>query len=204
MSTKEIPISMNNRYYGLRHGESAANAVGLVVSDPAIGTEDFGLTPHGKAQVLSAVEACSQIGESTLVYCSDFLRARETAKLATESMSCGYPRLDARLRERYFGKWDMKANTNYEAVWALDKADPHHCNGQVESLASVCDRLRELVESIERDHDDATILLVSHGDPLQLLQTVFEGRPPSEHRALEPWGTAEVRELRAAIDLFET
>jgi broad specificity phosphatase PhoE len=193
---------MKNRYYGLRHGESAANVAGLVVSDPAIGITDYGLTPCGSTQATSAAEGHSQLGPKTLIYCSDFLRAQETATLASRTMSCGPPRLDARLRERFFGKWDMQPNTSYDTVWALDKEDPHQCQGQVESIAAVCARLRELVESLERGHEGETILLVSHGDPLQLLQTVFEGRSPSEHRDLKPWGTAEVRELRAATDLF--
>ena len=111
---------MKNRYFGLRHGESLANVAGLVVIDPAIGTVDYGLTDNGRDQVMAAVRDFAELDATTLIHCSDFLRARETAELAATILECAAPMSDSRLRERFFGQWDMSTNTGYEEVWDMD------------------------------------------------------------------------------------
>jgi broad specificity phosphatase PhoE len=39
------------------------------------------------------------------------------------------------------------------------------------------------------------VVLVSHGDVLQILQTAFEGLDPSKHRSIPHLPTAELRQL---------
>ena len=61
---------------------------------------------------------------------------------------------------------------------------------------SVLGRTSALVAELEVEHTGRDILLVAHGDPLQILQTGFLKVNPAEHRGLAPLGTAELRELR--------
>ena len=60
----------SNKYLIMRHGESEANVAGLIVSDPAIGCERYGLTELGRQQVLRSV--------------TDYM----LANLPTEALSC--------------------------------------------------------------------------------------------------------------------
>lgn len=187
-----------NRYYGLRHGESQANAQGIIVSDPARGVPEFGLTPRGREQARAQVLACPalvQAGAGVIIYSSDFARARETAEVARAALGAGPVRLRTPLRERAFGAFEGGPNTAYEPVWARDREDPAHTDSGVEAARAVRDRAWALVQALEEEHQGATLLLVSHGDPLQLVATAFLGRDASEHRAIAPWQPGEVRFL---------
>ena len=44
-------LPLKNRYFAMRHGQSEANAAGIIVSDPANGCPRYGLTPLGRQQV---------------------------------------------------------------------------------------------------------------------------------------------------------
>jgi broad specificity phosphatase PhoE len=99
------------------------------------------------------------------------------------------------LRERYFGRWDKTSNRNYEKVWADDKVDPNHTNYGVESAAHVQERTTALILLLEGDYSGKKILLASHGDALQILQTGFLGISPSLHRDIPHLNVAEIREL---------
>jgi glucosyl-3-phosphoglycerate phosphatase len=100
------------------------------------------------------------------------------------------------LRERRFGHWEGSATGNYLRVWAADETDPVHADGSVEPAAAVMDRATALIEQLERRHCGRDILLVSHGDMLQILQAGFSGMDPSKHRLLPHLATAEIRPLR--------
>ena len=56
-------------------------------------------------------------------------------------------------------------------------------------------RVTAVVADYEKRYSAATILLVSHGDALQILQTAFARRDASSHRQLEHLNTAEIRQL---------
>ena len=182
-----------NDYFGLRHGESHANRLGLIVSDPTVALSDFGLTDRGRQQVEHAIRTCSFLSPEVLILCSDFKRATETATIVTRLLGCAPPVPDRRLRERRFGAWEQTSVANYGRVWSRDAVDPRHEANGCESAQAVRDRLLALIESVESEYHHRPVLLVSHGDPLQLLATAFAGRAASEHRQIEPWATAEIR-----------
>lgn len=187
--------ALHNRYLGQRHGESQANAQGIILSDPAAGVAGFGLTALGREQARAQALACPLLGRDTLLYSSDFARARETAEAARAALGAGPVQVRAALRERWFGALEGTTSRNYDAVWARDREDPAHDDRGVEPALRVRERLWALVQELEAARRGATILLVSHGDPLQLLQTAFLGRGAGEHRALPPWRPGEVRAL---------
>jgi glucosyl-3-phosphoglycerate phosphatase len=68
--------------------------------------------------------------------------------------------------------------------------------GGAESVAAVLDRATGLVADLERRYAGRDILLVSHGDTLQILQAGFLGMDPAGHRRLPPLRVAEIRALR--------
>ena len=66
----------------------------------------------------------------------------------------------------------------------------------VEPATAVLDRATALVAELERRYTGRDILLVSHGDTLQILQAGFLRMDPAAHRRLPPLGVAEIRALR--------
>lgn len=81
------------------------------------------------------------------------------------------------LRERYFGpSYELMSHEKYPEIWALDEGDPfaRPDNGGGESVADVVSRLANALTTIESAFQGCAVLIVSHGDPLQILQTVLK------------------------------
>lgn len=187
-----------NTYYVLRHGKSLANDEELIVSHPDDGVPCYGLSEEGWRQVAEAVENAINnhiLDQTALIVSSDFARARETAESAARLLGTQDIILTSRLRERYFGTWDKQHNRNYQRVWDADAADGTHKQDNVESTQEVVSRTTLLIMDLERDYSGRTILLVSHGDALQILQTAFERVDSSRHRQLLHLETGQIRKL---------
>jgi broad specificity phosphatase PhoE len=185
-----------NRFSIMRHAQSKANVGGFIVSHIENDRQgDYGLTEHGRQQALAAVQNSGLPGD-TVIYSSDFSRASQTAEIVRAYLGAPEVVIAEALRERRFGHWEGSATGNYARVWAADVTDPVHADGNVEPAATVLDRATALVAQLEARHRGRDILLVSHGDTLQILQVAFSGGDPSRHRTLPHLATAEIRELR--------
>ena len=57
-------------------------------------------------------------------------------------------------------------------------------------------RVTAMVSEYEEKLSGVTLLLVSHGDALQILQTAFSRQDASRHRLQQHLETAEIRRLR--------
>ena len=66
----------------------------------------------------------------------------------------------------------------------------------IESAAAVLDRATALIAGLELRYSGRDVLLVSHGDTLQILQAGFLRMDPVQHRRLPQLETAEIRGLR--------
>lgn len=89
----------------------------------------------------------------------------------------------------------MKGDANYIKVWEMDAVDPLHNKYGNESVMEVLLRTTRLIQSLEDEFHDHIILLVSHGDTLQILVALFSGVGPHEHRKIPDLHVCEVREL---------
>jgi broad specificity phosphatase PhoE len=210
-----------NRFSVMRHGQSTANARGVIVS--CIDNDrrgDYGLTELGRQQALAAVRGCGLPAE-TVICSSDFSRARQTAEVVRAHLGAAEVGVAEALRERCFGDWEGTPTANYARVWAADAADAAdaavaavaageasageggageggagRADGGVEPAAAVLDRVTAFIVELERRYSGRDILLVSHGDTLQILQAGFLRMDPSGHRSLPHLATAEIRQLR--------
>jgi probable phosphoglycerate mutase len=206
-----------NRYHAMRHGQSKANEAGVIVS--RIETDrsgDWGLSELGRRQALTAAERCG-LPEDTLICSSDFSRARQTAEIVRARLGAPAVTIAAELRERCFGDLEGTPASNYARVWQADNARAGNAgagnagttgggadsggtsggaDSGIESADAVLDRATALIADLERRHSGRDVLLVSHGDTLQILQAGFLRTEASRHRQLAHLDTAEIRELR--------
>lgn len=188
-----------NRYFAMRHGHSVANQRGIIVSHPDNGCAGFGLSERGRAQVVDSLQQETRLDADSIILSSDFSRALETAVIVQQTLGCrAQIETDARLRERNFGELELGPDTAYQSVWQRDAVDPEGNFRDGESANQVMARVSALILELERRHANATLLLVSHGDALQILQTAFARQPASAHRQLRHLGTAEIRPLSLA------
>ncbi|MBB3329707.1 putative phosphoglycerate mutase [Halomonas campaniensis] len=181
---------MHNRYLLMRHGHSQANARGLIISSPERGLDDFGLSPRGEAQLEGLLADWAWPTPTRLLH-SDFLRTTQTAARVAARFGLALE-AETRLRERHFGELEGGTDDGYARVWAHDARDPAHGEYGVEPVAAVARRMCEVIDALERRHAGETILLVSHGDPLQILLTALEGRALTRHREREPLAPASI------------
>ncbi len=192
-----LPLDhLANRYFAMRHGQSLANLEKVIISDPRNGVDDYGLTEQGVMQVRESIQSEPRLDSNLLIVSSDFRRARESAEIAHEILGCIQPvRFDERLRERNFGEWELTPDSAYPLVWAKDEIDPDNDDNGVESPNQVIHRVSAVVFDYEAKYSGTAILMVSHGDALQILQTAFCKQDASNHRRQQHLQTAEIRRL---------
>lgn len=183
-----------NHYFIMRHGESEANLADLIVSDPDIGCAQYGLSSRGREQ---ARHAALQFAPHPfdLIVCSDFKRTKETALIVADVLGVETVIEEPKLRERFFGKWEGQTSAAYAEVWEKDKLNPAQTDNEVESAERVRARALAVVVQLESQYDNKAVLLVSHGDTLQILSTQFHGVEAGQHRQLPHHNTGEIKPL---------
>ncbi|KAG7623336.1 Histidine phosphatase superfamily clade-1 [Arabidopsis suecica] len=186
-------VGNNNRYWVLRHGKSIPNERGLVVSSMENGVlPEYQLAPDGVAQARLAGESfLQQLKESNIeldkvrICYSPFSRTTHTARVVAKVLNLPFDAPQCKmmedLRERYFGPtFELKSHDKYPEIWALDEKDPFMGPEGGESADDIVSRLATAMKSMEAEYQRCAILVVSHGDPLQMLQNVFHSAKQQE------------------------
>ncbi len=200
---KEPSRNLKNSYYLMRHGRSLANEEGIIISTPENGCIGWGLAEEGRNQIRRSLENQSVLNERTLIYCSDFKRTRESAEEASDILGAEEPRQTVLLRERNFGSYEKTGDANYAKVWEKDALDPDNGAEGVESPRHVRERFLMLIIELEERYQGRKILLISHGDILQIALTWTENRGCDTHRSLKHLETAEIRPYVPAAVNFQ-
>jgi glucosyl-3-phosphoglycerate phosphatase len=189
-------VRLANRFSVMRHAQSKANARGIIVSRIENDRQsNYRLTEHGRQQALAAAQGCGLPGD-TIIYSSDFSRERQTAEVVARIPWCAggcHRRSPPRAVFRALGR---VGDRQLRARLGCRRDHPGHTDGNVEPAAAVLDRATAFIAQLERRHCGRDILLVSHGDTLQVLQAGFSGVDPSRHRSVPHLATAEIRQLR--------
>lgn len=152
----------------LRHGESEANAKGLLV-----GRDDPPLTVRGKKQAEAAArQLLSEQHDLThaVVYTSPLGRARDTAAVLLRALALdpGALRVDERLIELDYGAFDGLAPSAVDdAAWAAWRADPSYRPPGGESLAELFARVEGWCEQVAEQAGDGLVVAVSHVSPIK-------------------------------------
>lgn len=193
-------MQVHNRYFGMRHGLSKANMQGMIISDIKNGKNDYGLAKEGIDGVHFSVQnalSTHLLDSKTIILSSDFMRAYETAMIAHDILHTSDIIIAEELRERYFGSLEKSTHalSAYGKIWAQDQIDPTHRTHEVESVTDVSGRVASLIDQLEKDHIDETILLVSHGDTLYILQMYFEAKGSNPSQAIPHFQNSEIRRL---------
>lgn len=194
MNQLSVLTHLSNRYFIMRHGHSIGNQQGIIVSHPENGCTGYGLSDMGIGQVQASLQQGHHLDENTIIISSDFRRALETAEISRRRLDSALAvATDIRLRERNFGELELGPDSAYQAVWQQDQDNADSDFRAVESANQVMARVTALIADLETRYLDASLLLISHGDALQILQTAFARQDASTHRQLPHLHTAEIR-----------
>jgi broad specificity phosphatase PhoE len=192
----------------VRHGESVGNvaasaaaASGAEVIDVGQRDADVPLTDTGVAQATALGRSLAELGADARpesVWCSPYLRARQTARTALETAALELPfRVDERVRDRELGILDLLTGEGVAARFP-EEATRRQWLGKFyyrppggESWADVALRLRSVMADIDRLDAGRRVLVVCHDAVIMLFRYVCEGM--DEEQLLELGRTSTVR-----------
>ncbi|MFA6177823.1 MAG: class I tRNA ligase family protein [Candidatus Paceibacterota bacterium] len=169
-----------NKYFVMRHGEAENNALCLYSSNQKINH----LTKDGEAEVEKTAEVLLS-KKITKIYCSPFLRTRETAEIVAKQTNFPKDQIiyDDRIRELEFGDfsdrpekdfWDYTKNKN----WEFDTAVPGG-----ESYQDAKNRMGDFLYEVDQKNKNENILIISHGLAIEMVPAIIEGA--DKKRSLE-------------------
>ncbi|KAA0035985.1 metal-independent phosphoserine phosphatase [Cucumis melo var. makuwa] len=146
---------------------------------------EYQLDPEGVEQArLAGIQFLKELKENSIllenvrICYSPFSRTIHTAKVAASVLNLPFEdpqcKMIENLRERYFGpSFELSSHEKYEDIWALDEEDPFKRPEGGESVEDVASRLAQAILEIESLFQGCAILVVSHGDPLQIFQAMM-------------------------------
>ena len=135
------------------------------------------------------------------IYCSDILRARQTAKIVADVIGFDSEKIiyDTRLRDI---NWGIFGGKHKDEAWAYYNCDMmrkfNESTPQGETWNDCKKRMIDILQEIERNNENKNILIISHGDPLWLLEGYIKGISDEElveKRAEIMIQTGEVKEI---------
>lgn len=173
----------------VRHGQSTANVAAeaaaldaLDLIDVAEREADVPLSDLGRRQAAALgarLRGMPAQERPDVVLTSPFLRARETAEIAT-SWTGIRPRVDERLRDRDLGVLDLHTARGIVAAFP-EEAERRRRHGKFyyrppggESWTDVALRLRAVLREIEADHAGQRVLVFGHDVVVSLVRYVLE------------------------------
>jgi probable phosphoglycerate mutase len=166
-----------------RHGEADWNS-----ERRWLGHADRPLTERGRAQAHDLARALDGT-RIDAAYASDLMRAVETARIALGSRAIAVTPL-RELRERDYGAWDGLHDDEIPVRFPGDHARWRdglgHGPADAESYDALAARIETVVRQIAAAHPAATVLLVTHGGPIIVLEALASGLDYGQHRRAIP------------------
>ncbi|MGO4956663.1 histidine phosphatase family protein [Luteococcus sp. Sow4_B9] len=156
----------------VRHGQSTWNLEGRLQGQ----TMDVPLTLLGQDQARTAAQTVAGlVPRGSLVLSSDQVRARQTAEVIGQALSSPV-QTTSLLREQALGSLEGKLTAELRPEPVPHGADISEVRwGGGESVRMVHGRCLELLELLRQEGMDRAVL-VGHGDALQILLAVLDGR----------------------------
>ena len=161
----------------LRHGQ-AKNNVERILAGRA---EGFPLTELGIQQAQQIGNFLTSFNISR-IYCSPIERAEHTAKIVANSVGLDCT-VDERLTEIDMGSfsgmhYDDMFKKHGNVFLKFYQGHPIVETNGIETFASVKKRVLDMVSYCLKKHNDETILLVTHMDPIKsMISTVLQPKP---------------------------
>ena len=189
---------MNNTYFLLRHGRTIyqAEKTGLIYPWPE--KPAVKLTEKGEEMIKSVAKVLKN-KNINLIFSSAFFRTRQTAEIISKALGVK-PIFDKRLVDVDFGIYNGGFVKDFDN--AINSARNRFLirpeNG--ESRKDVKKRVKAVIEEIEKKYKNKNILIISHGDPLFMLEGIIKGLKTDEEfieftKKTQPPEVGELRKI---------
>ncbi|MDD2274234.1 MAG: histidine phosphatase family protein [Candidatus Pacebacteria bacterium] len=196
-----MKVNLKNRYFFLRHGKNIhqTELKDIIYCYPDDETP-CSLIEEGIEQAKKAGEELKD-KKIEYIYCSDILRTRQTAKIVAGIIGFNEDEIiyDTRLRDINWGLFGGKHKDEAWAYYNNDKSKKFNEPTPGGETWNDCrERMKKVLNEIENIFQGKNVLIVSHGDPLWLLEGYIKGINDEEllnKRAETLIQTGEVREI---------
>lgn len=162
--------------YFVRHGQTVWN-----VENKICGATDIPLTELGHQQAIETGKKIVEEGiQADEILYSPLSRAAETARHISEIT--GIPaRMELRLVEQNFGKWESTARDGLEFKKAKEDFCCRYDGG--ESMLHLAQRIYNLLDDVKAESDEKTYILVAHNGIARVVQSYFYEMTNEEYAA---------------------
>ena len=165
---------MLNQYYILRHGQNVYQAEKRDVMYPWPDKPPVKLSKEGKQKIKEAAEQLKS-KKIDLIYSSDIYRAKQTSGIMAKELGIKKINFDKRLRDINLGVYHGKTKKEFYNHFpdAIERFS--HKPKRGETWNEVKKRMLDFLRDIDKKYKNKKILIVSHGDPLWLLEGAVKG-----------------------------
>ena len=162
---------LRNRYFILRHGETVYKVRKEEFTYPPLPKNiAVKLSNKGKKQIKTAAKKLKKAGID-LIFSSDFSRTKQTAKIVANELGINKVYFDKRLRDVNLGIYHGGLLKYFYRDFPTHSKNRFNKKPEKgESWNEVRKRMLSVFKDIERKYKRKTILIISHGDPLWLLE----------------------------------
>ncbi|MFQ6049585.1 MAG: class I tRNA ligase family protein, partial [Candidatus Paceibacterales bacterium] len=168
----------NNKYFILRHGETSYQTKFRKIIYPKGKAPSVGLTKRGRMEIKALIKKLKR-SKIDLIFSSDFFRAKETAEIIAKEFDLKI-NFDKRLKDINLGIYHGKSKEEFYGAFPDIKERFYKKPKNGESWLSCKKRMIRFLKDIDRRYQNRTILIVSHGDPLWLLEGILKGSSDKE------------------------
>lgn len=189
----EANAVQNNRFWIMRHGEAEHNLEGVIAAGPETKGRVSNLTKKGIEQVKKSAESLKK-QKIDFIFTSPYARAMETAKIVAKATKAKIIE-DKRLSEIDAGIFNWKTIKEYQSFFdtLLERFIKGPSGG--ESLTEVRHRMFNFIDDIDDAYAGKNILIISHGDPLWMLESAVRNLSNEESLGLKLPELAEAKEI---------
>ena len=168
----------SNQYLILRHGET--NYVEGMKDIIYSKKDDFsmGLTERGREQIKRLAKRLKKY-EIDLIFSSDYFRTKETSSVISKELGIKV-KLDKKLRDVNLGIYKGKKKEELYNGFSTIKERFYKKPKGGENWLSCRKRMIDFITRVDKKYKDKTILIISHGDPLWLLEGTLQGLSQEE------------------------
>lgn len=166
---------LKNQYFILRHGQTPQQTKRKKFIYKWPDNPPVKLTRKGAKQIKEAAKKLKQ-EKVSLVYASDIFRTRQTAGIVAKRLGLKV-NFDKRLRDINLGIYHGRPKKEFYQDFSNRRERFYKKPKKGESWNDVKKRLLNFLKEIDKKYKNKNILIISHGDPLWLLEGAIRGFP---------------------------
>ncbi|MBU1159872.1 class I tRNA ligase family protein, partial [Patescibacteria group bacterium] len=160
-----------NKIFLVRHGDSENNKKQILNSLPE--KEKFHLTESGIGQINYLADKIKN-EKIDAIFSSPLLRTKETAEIISKKLGIEII-FDERIRELDLGEMNGRSGDDLAAIHPTRQSRLKKTKMGVESGEHLKTRMENFLDEINKNYKNKNIVIVSHGDPIQMFFGITKG-----------------------------